>query len=406
MKSSDKPEISKKWWTKEKPSEIKGNDLEKALASCESALADVKKKENEDTVAAALESLKELSGAVDDTVKECEKKKLKDVATVLGKFDKLISDKTKDLEKCQAAQAKESEGEEEDEEEGKTVFKEEYLARMIKMLRGGEALQFAIGLNKQTPAESRLVLCNKRKSERLHKMLKQQGEFSNRLMTHGSATGEGKILQLTLSDDAKEPSQIVKTAKGFFRNHKDLKYRKIRIIAGGQTFEEDMPEDENVPPGRVAAGENKGGAGNGHPNGSPADPNKRKLFVQAKSKWMKARDKAEQDLEVVKDGIRDHYIDDVEQYPIAVKKLKELDDIFENLSHDLRDALDNYVHTPLNKKQQLEELAASARQLVDKFADYVEGSQLLTAIDQKEFADVQIKAPLSAALRELEKTLA
>ena len=47
-----------------------------------------------------------------------------------------------------------------------------------------------------------------------------------------------------------------------------------------------------------------------------------------------------------------------------------------------------------------------ARQIVDNFADYVEGSDLLTAIDQKEFADVQIKAPLSKALRELEKTLA
>ena len=33
MKSSDKPEISKKWWTSEKPNDIQGQDLEKALAS-------------------------------------------------------------------------------------------------------------------------------------------------------------------------------------------------------------------------------------------------------------------------------------------------------------------------------------------------------------------------------------
>ncbi len=140
--------------------------------------------------------------------------------------------------------------------------------------------------------------------------------------------------------------------------------------------------------------------------GNGADPNMRKLFVQARKKWVDARNKAEQDLEKVKDGVRSHYIDDVEQYPIAVKKLKELDDIMDNLNHELRDALDEYVHTPLNKKEELHELAANARQIVDSFADYVEGSDLLKAIDQKEFADVQIKAPLSAALRDLEKTLA
>src|SRR3954463_8941498 len=99
MKSTDKPELSKKWWTKEKPAEIKGNDLEKALAACESALADAKKKEDAGTVEAALKSLEILSDAVDDTCKECAKRKLKDVVTVLEKFEKLIDEKTKDLQK-------------------------------------------------------------------------------------------------------------------------------------------------------------------------------------------------------------------------------------------------------------------------------------------------------------------
>ena len=31
MKSSEKPQFSKKWWTSEKPAEIKGAELEKAL---------------------------------------------------------------------------------------------------------------------------------------------------------------------------------------------------------------------------------------------------------------------------------------------------------------------------------------------------------------------------------------
>ena len=84
-------------------------------------------------------------------------------------------------------------------------------------------------------------------------------------MTFGTATGEGKILTFNLSDDAKEPSQICKLAKAYLKGHKELKYRKLRVIAGGQTFEEDMEEeggsraecgrcrsaDENAIPGKL-----------------------------------------------------------------------------------------------------------------------------------------------------------
>ena len=44
MKATDKPEISKKWWSSAKPSDVKGAELEKALAAAEKALADEEKK--------------------------------------------------------------------------------------------------------------------------------------------------------------------------------------------------------------------------------------------------------------------------------------------------------------------------------------------------------------------------
>jgi hypothetical protein len=419
MKSSDKPVISKKWWTKEKPADIKGADLEKALGVCEKALDDAKKKKDAESIDAALEALDDLDEAVDSTVKECEKKKLKDVVTVLEKFEKLIDGERADLEKLKGALEQES-GEEESDDDAKGVLKEEYRARMIKMLRAGEQLQFCLGLNKQTPAESFLLLCNKRKPERLQKILKQTGDFSTRLLTFGTVKADGKILDLSLADNSKEPAQIAKTSKEYFKSHRDLKFRKVRVHSAGQTFEEEDPEEQAAsgvagsagagkngsPQNGAAAGNEQNGNARQQAQGDADQTNKRKLFAQAKAKWMAARDKAERDLEVVKDGVRDHYLNDVDQFPIAVAKLKELDEIFDNLNHDLRDALDEYVHTPLNKKDLLEQHAASARQIVDTFADYVEASDLLTAIDQKEFADVQIKAPLSAALRELEKTLA
>ncbi len=256
MKASDKPEISKKWWIKEKPGDIKGKELESALAGCENALAEIKKKQDGETIQAALDALEELSNAVDKTVnKECDKKKHKDLITVLERYDKLIDDKKKELEKLQSAQEKDGDGEDEDSEEERGVLKPEYLARMIKQLRSGNELQFCFGLNRQTPTDSRLVLCNKRKPERLQKILKRTGDFSNRLMTFGTAMGDGKVLQFKLSDDAKEPSQILKLTKAYLKGHRDLKFKKLRVLAGGQTFEEDMPDNEEAPDTTSGAGD-------------------------------------------------------------------------------------------------------------------------------------------------------
>jgi len=156
-----KPEISKKWWTKEKPADIKGAELEKALAACEKALAEAKKNKDSKSIDAALASLDDVDKAVETTVKECEKKKLKDIVSVLEKFDKLTDAERADLEKLQGEQSEDED--EESDEDAKGVLKEEYRARMIKLLRGGEQLNFCLGLNKQTPADSTIVLCKKRK---------------------------------------------------------------------------------------------------------------------------------------------------------------------------------------------------------------------------------------------------
>jgi hypothetical protein len=95
-------------------------------------------------------------------------------------------------------------------------------------------------------------LCKKREPDRLFKMLKQSGEFTSRLLTYGRAIGDGKVLQFTLSDDAKEPSQIVKLAKEYLKSNRDLKFKKLRVIAGGETFEEDMPDSEGAGGEQVA----------------------------------------------------------------------------------------------------------------------------------------------------------
>ena len=253
MKASDKPEISKKWWTSEKPDEIKGQELEKALANAEKALADADKKGDAESIDACLVALESLGACAGKTIKkECDKKKHKEVIAVLEKYEDLIAEESQRLEEAKAALAQSADGEQEDEEE-KGVLKEEYLARMIKKLRSGDQLNFCFGLDKSTPEDSRLVLCNKRDPERLKKILKGTGEFSNRLMTFGNASADGKVLQFKLAEDAKEPSQIVKLAKAFLKGNRELKFKKLRVLVGDQTFEEDMDVEGQAEP-QVASG--------------------------------------------------------------------------------------------------------------------------------------------------------
>ena len=131
----------------------------------------------------------------------------------------------------------------------------------------------------------------------------------------------------------------------------------------------------------------------------------RKAFKKARQLWVKTRDKAIEDLEQVKQGARNAYMDDLEQFPVVQRKLGDLDEILDNLNDDLRVTLDAYVSTPLRNQQKMEELAEEAKQLLGGYMSYVQKSPLLDGIDQKEFANVTMKAPLLKALKQLERAI-
>ena len=158
--------------------------------------------------------MKSLGATVDKTIKkECDKKKHKDVITVLEKYEKMIDEEVRRLQEAKAALADDGkeDGEDEDDEDSKgKLFQPDYLVKMIKLLKSGNELKFSFGLDKSHRENSCLILCRKRDPDRLYKMLSSKTEFSNRLMTFGHATADGKMLQFTLADNAKEPSQICK----------------------------------------------------------------------------------------------------------------------------------------------------------------------------------------------------
>jgi hypothetical protein len=256
MKPNAKPELSKKWWTSEKPSDIKGAELEKALTSIEKALAEEKKKKGDaPAIEAALTSLEELETAVDKTIKkECDRKKHKDLITVLEKYFPLIKDENSRLEKLLGAADENEEGDDEEESDDK-IFQKDYLYKMIKLLKStGKELNFGFGLDTKNPEGSTLLLTRKGKPERLFKVLKQTGDFTNRLITYGKAVPDpenGKVLVFRLAESAGEPPQVLKLGRRFLRADKGLKFRKLKLILpGGQAFNDTDPDDEEAGGGK------------------------------------------------------------------------------------------------------------------------------------------------------------
>jgi hypothetical protein len=133
---------------------------------------------------------------------------------------------------------------------------------------------------------------------------------------------------------------------------------------------------------------------------------RRREFKRCRAQWVAVKQRAEQDLEKVKDGAHMAYLGDAAQFPKIVAGCKSIDDILDNLDDELRNTLDQYAATPLRDQRKLEGLAATAREVLDRYQQFVAGNKLMLAIDDKEFADVTVHAPVTKALRDLRKALA
>jgi hypothetical protein len=132
---------------------------------------------------------------------------------------------------------------------------------------------------------------------------------------------------------------------------------------------------------------------------------RRREFKRARAAWVAVKNKAEEDLEMVKDGARMAYLADAAQFPKIVKGCKDIDAILDNLDDQLRDTLDQYASTSLKNQTKLHSLAATATEILDRYRAYVEGNPLMQALDSKEFADVTIHAPIKKSLADLRKAL-
>ena len=132
---------------------------------------------------------------------------------------------------------------------------------------------------------------------------------------------------------------------------------------------------------------------------------RRRQFKLARAQWVLVKKRAEEDLELVKAGARKVYRADAAQFPKVVAGCKAIDAILDHLDDELRDTLDLYASTPLRAQGKLADLASSATEVLDRYQRYVDADPVMRAIDQKEFAEVVVHAPVAKALRDLRKAL-
>jgi hypothetical protein len=133
---------------------------------------------------------------------------------------------------------------------------------------------------------------------------------------------------------------------------------------------------------------------------------RRSAVKQARAAWVAAKAQAEADLEKVKDGARMQYLHDADQYPKVEQGCKDIDAVLDHLDDELRDTLDQYAATALHDDRKLATLGHAASEVLDRYLRYVAKDPVLRAMDQKEFADVAVHAPIMKALSTLRKALA
>lgn len=445
-----KVELKKKWWLAVKPKTVKGVELEKALTQIEAA--------DGEKLAAALATLKPALAKARAELKG-QKDLLKDLDTLESMAEAENKKVQADLAKAKAAaakaaekekeKAKDEDAEDEDEESAGDKLFDPDLHRTTLKRATRQALPFAFVVSNKAEVRA-LALGVRGMPKAMGRKAKERGDGAKVVFGRlQAAAGEATKLLVSLEDCPNVPG-AAKQLRLYLKQNKINLYKKFAIVLNGQ--EQEVDEDDE---GDAEAGAEAGGADAAQGTGAApaaaaqaaapaaaaaqaaaaapaagaaqaagAAPaagaaqagqaqqeqqvleDRRREFKRARAAWVAAKARAEQDLEKVKDGAKMAYMADAQQWPKVVAGCKAIDDILDNLDDELRDTLDQYASTPLRNQKKLQELATTATQVLERYQRFVASNALMRAIDEKEFADVEVHAPVTKALADLRKALA
>jgi hypothetical protein len=369
-------------------------------------------KKDKKTPAAAGKYLDEVLSAAETASRDATKAKAK------AEADKAAKAKAEAEKKAHAEAAKKADEDDEDEESPELLTSK--LKPLLKLVAKGETMHTLVA-----KSGKRVVVMLSRKPipPARRKMLADQLGGGSTKYYPGHCGLEAGATTFVLKAEVAGMSKLIKLA---LMEQTGLRVSKVKCR--GEDGDDD-DDDEAVADGGMAGQaaataasatpEQAAGAA-AAPSASAADApeapatpqqvealeDRRREFKRARAAWVAVKARAEQDLEKVKDGVRMAYMADAEQFPKIVAGCKEIDSILDNLDDELRDTLDQYASTPLRNQKKLRELAATAGETLERYQRYVASNGLMRAIDQKEFADVTVHAPVVKALADLRKALA
>lgn len=371
-----KPNLSKKWWINARPEGVKGAELEKALAEVERA-------PSADGAARVLK-------AIDAVEKELDRKRdrdlLKDLQSLRGM-----------AEEVSEAESNEQEGEDEDPADDQ-LGAPEVLVAMVKKLRR-RALLFSFAVQPK-PEDCVFLLKGRGSAKSLLKLAKDRsGSTKVSCGTAAAAADDDSILELRLESPL--ATGLARMARKKLKQVKSTVFKRVRIVVDGRVAEEsgaEEDEEEVLPPLPTEPVSTR--------ERSPEElQSRRDDFKTARGEWVRVKNQVEVDLEKVKEGARQAYLDDPEQFPKIVKGCRDIDAILDHLDDELRDLLDAYAATPLKRQAQLLDLARQAVAVLDRYLEFVSANPVMKAIDLGEFADVRVHKPVLSALRGLRAAL-
>ena len=430
-------------WDKNKPKDLKKDNLSAALKDVEKTMGDQKK------LAACIAAINQASAAAEDLMDgDCSAKKNKELNGALKKLVSDCKDKIKELQEAL------DEGAEDEDEEGDDLNKllgRDKFGIFLKKAKGADSADkgagFCFCFHKLDGTKCELVLVppakiNAKYTKLKSKLPKIDSEYKKRNIVTGMAYRDDKFLVLEClpGEEPPEVPGMDKKLRVWAKSHKsDISpMKKVRMsIPGMAPIVIDVPEEgelegstseteeqlaTGVPPQAPPTTPEATAATTASdvpPQAPPTPTNgavtpealedRRKEFVKARLFWNSTLETAVQTIEKVKDAIRDHYLDDPEMFKLASSKLGQFDAIMDNIGDELRDILDKYVSTPKSRMEQLRELGTQAKETADKFLKYVGSDPLMNAVDNE--ADmgldgVKIREPLEKALKDLINKLA
>ncbi len=396
-------------------------DAQAVLDQVQKLIAQLKKSKEIAAAPAVGKFLAELTTAADTAVRDAAKAK--------AEADKSTKAKAAADKKAQAAEAKQGDEDEDGEEESPELLTTK-LKPLLRMVAKGETMHALLA---KSGKQVVVMLSRKPIPPARRKMLADQLGGGSTKYFPGHCHLEAGATTFVLKAEVAGMSKLVKRA---LLEQTGLRLNKVKCRgedgddddgdedeAGAPAAAEAAPEEAAAPAApaqakqaaRAAAAPTVPAADQAGEPGSadaPTTPqqmevleDRRKQFKRARAAWVTVKARAEADLEKVKDGVRMAYMADPEQFPKIVAGCKEIDSILDNLDDELRDTLDQYASTPLRQQTKLHALADTAKQTLDRYQRYVANNGVMRAIDQKEFADVTVHAPVLKALADLRKAM-